>query len=166
MVRINTTYEDAIYTWLVNVTGETVTWAEQDVNRPTLPYVTANITGYGVSEGYPAQVSNGDDTFTKQLKKTLTVSINAYGETSGNIIDLVTDSIYNNTELALLKTAGLFFRSISDPIPLAQVVETKWEQRWQVDVVFAYAKDITTNIGYIDRVSGDIMDEDFDTNNY
>jgi len=166
MTRINATYEAAIYNWLVAATSKTVVWAEQDVNRPSLPYVSANITSYGASEGYPAQSSDGGDTFTKHVKKTLTVSISAYGETSGDIIDLITDSVYNDTLLASLKTAGLYFRSLGDPIPLAQVIETKWEQRWQVDITFGYAKDITSNIGYIDRVSGTIINNEFDTNNY
>ena len=165
MARINATFEAAIIAWLESVSGLTVVWAEQDANRPALPYVTANITGYGASEGFPAQVNNGNDSYTQYIKKVLTVSVNAYGETNGNIIDLITDSVYNSTLLASLKTAGLYFRSISDPIPLAQVVETKWEQRWQVDVIFAYSKDIVFTPGYIDRVSGTIFDNNFDTNN-
>ena len=166
MVRINTTYESAIYAWLVNATSQTVVWAEQDVNRPSRPYVSANITSYGISEGFPARSSDGDDNFTKHLKKLLNVSVGTYGETSAIIIDNVVNSVYNDTEIGLLKTAGLYFRTISDPIPLAQVIEGEWEQRWSVDVTFAYATDITSDVGYIDRVSGTILTNEFDTNNY
>ena len=165
--RINPTFEAAIIAWLASASGVTVAWAEQDDElRPALPYVTANITSYGASEGFPSRISNGDDTFTKQIKKTLNVSVSAYGEESGVLIDLITDSVYNDILIDALKTAGLYFRTMGDPIPLAQIIETKWEQRWQLDVVFAYAKDITSNIGYIDRVSGTIQGNDFDTNNY
>ena len=166
MSRINTTYEAAIYNWLTSVTSLSVVWAEQDINRPSLPYVTANITNYGQSEGFPAQTSNGNDNFTKHIKKLLTVSVNVYGETSANIIDLISDSVFNDIQISSLKTAGLYFRAIENPIPLAQVVEGLWEQRWQIDIIFAYAKDIVHSPGYIDRVSGEIMEEDFDTNNY
>ena len=164
--RINSTFEAAIIAWLASASGVTVAWAEQaDELRPALPYVTANITGYGASEGFPAKVSNGDDTYTLEIKKTLNVSISAFGENSGVLIDLVTDSYYSESEIALLQEAGLYLRAMSDPIPLAEIIEGEWEQRWAVDITFAYAKDITTTIGYVDRVSGTIFDNNFDTNN-
>jgi len=158
-------FEDAIGVFLSNITSGTVVRAQQNISSPALPYTTLNILSYGENEGYPAQTSNGDDTFTQHIKKLLTVSISTYGDTAAALIDLITDGIYDADELDLLKEAGLYFRTISSPIPLAIVIDGKWEQRYVVDITFGYAKDIINNLGYIDRVSGTFNSNDFDTNN-
>lgn len=166
MVRINSTYENAIYTFISNITSATTVWMQQDVKSPSLPYVGMNITSFGITDGYPSQTSDGDDNFTKHLKKTMIVSISTYGDTAATLADLITDGFYNQTEIDLLKDAGLYLRAISDPIPLAIVIDGVWEQRYSLDITLGYEKDITTNIGYIDRASGTILDKPFDTNDY
>jgi len=158
------TYEDAIGTFLINITGQTVVLAEQDILSPSLPYVAFNVISFGITEGYPSRTSDGDDNFTKHLKKLMTVSISSYGSTAGDIIDSVSDGFYNQVQIDLLKESGLYLRAISDPIPLSIHIDGKWEQRYALDITLGYAKDITSNIGYIDRASGAILDKDFDTN--
>ena len=160
---LSTTTEAYIWKHQSGRDGLIIIFAEQSKKRPTSAYCSINILVAGNKETEGMTTYDTDDTWTTDIKKTLTVSINIYAD---NLFMRYMSDLFDSVELdnikAYLRANKLFHRSISGPNNLTNLENTAFRKRVQADFVFAYGEDTTENIKEIRRVSGTINNLDFD----
>lgn len=173
MARFNSTFENALIAWVKAALGSsfTVFWDKQDFPTPSIPYATIGYLSAGNIENLtPDKINNNDvaKTTTLLTYETLTISVNVF-DNSNDYLNKISklkrsffDSVINNN----LNKAGLYYRNASNTTDLSELQETSYEFRAQADFVFAYTNSSTeTDSGYITRVSGEVLDIDFDADN-
>jgi hypothetical protein len=168
MARFNSTYENAFVAWVKFVLGSTFTvlWDKQDIATPEMPYALLSyLTAGNIENATTTRIFNNDKSTTLVTHETLTLSVNIF-DNSGDYLNKITKlkrSFSDDIVLQTFHLAGLSCRDFSATQDLSALQETSYEFRAQSDFVFAYAIETAEkDTGYIDRVSGEILDIDFD----
>ena len=136
---------------------------KQETTRPTLPYGTIKIRSIHDDVIPYHEDDESSETRTYYHKGHIDLSLNVYGDS--DIFDkmyTVKRSIRLNHIKLQLVADGLFYRSQGDALDLSELVSSKFELRCQNDFRFGFALTFTEEIPYATRVSGTILDVDFD----
>jgi hypothetical protein len=158
--------QDAIYNWFVSTTEVKAVWAEQEGPRLERPYAMLKlITGPVKTNGMDQLSYLSGDKFELRGDRTVTCSINVMGSGAHDIAALARDSLDDPTIVDQLSEKGLAVWDEGDVRDLTQKLETHWETRAQLDVVFAFASSYETNTGWIEKVEleGDYGDVETNT---
>jgi hypothetical protein len=167
MARFNSTFENAFVAWVKSVLGSSfvVFWDKQEVDTPTTAYcLLSYLTAGNIENSTPTRIFNDDKTTTLITHETLTLSVNVYDNSSDylNKIAQLKRSFFDDIVLQTFHIAGLSCRDFSATQDLSELQETSFEFRAQSDFTFSYAVETTEkDTGYIDRVSGNILDNAF-----
>lgn len=152
----------AVYEWLTQVLGIPVIEAHQAARRPSKPYACFMI---GVERRVGArdewQGLDDDEVASWGGMRVVTVGIQVFGpEALQKIrnaeISLNTQGVlaqfYHDHQIAVVRTEPI--------LNLTQLLETEWEERGQMDVIFAYSVNYTEAIPRIQTVeiSGKVDD--------
>jgi hypothetical protein len=168
MARFNSTFENAFVAWIKSVLGSSfvVLWDKQEVETPTTTYALLSyLTAGNIEDSTTNRVFNDDKSSTIITHETLTLSVNVYDNSSDylNKISQLKRSFFDDIVLQTFHIAGLSCRNFSATQDLSELQETSYEFRAQSDFIFAYAVETTEkDTGYMTRVSGDILDTNFD----
>lgn len=163
MQRISTEHEDAIHEWASAVlTGMAVIWGSEDGKRPSPSFATLNIISGPTPIGKADEEYVEEDTYTYTIRKVFTLSVQTYGPDALIRCNDIVDSLMLPTKLALLQDAGFGVWGNSEPIDITEFMDTKHEGRAVVDIILAYAVQITDAPGEIQYVGieGEINDHE------
>ena len=150
-----TNIEDALVTWVEDVSGLTAVIAHPNARRPETPYVLINIiqsTPIGIEEHEDAllvddsidiEYSNVDDIF---------VSINTYYAGAYQLATKLKDSLARVTITDDLFAAGLGYSRATTVNDIPEEIDKKWEQRGQFDCFFFTRSLDSENIETIQKV--------------
>jgi len=128
--------------WVRSVTGfdaNHVIWANQDVTKPSKPYVTLRTTAFsttGVAAVYEPNTSGVGKVLTHNE---FTLSIRFYGNESNDPIEnlmALRDSLCYQEKYAILQTAAIVFvKELMGPTDISAVTDGNFESRGALDLM-------------------------------
>ncbi len=141
--------------WIVRSTSlldSTVVFNDQASPRPDKPYISMKIIsnvdiGQGLARG--SIDSNGDASFVGT--KEFTLSIQHYGVDSMNTLSTLKDSLDDDAELQTLRDNNLIFVEQLLFTDITALLETEWEERAQLDLLFRATSTSNHQVGIIER---------------
>lgn len=140
MQRLTTTRENAIQAWASSVlTGMSVIWDKGDGKRPAPPFATLNVIAGPMPLDKADEIWTSRDTFAIVIRKSFTLSIQAFGEDALIRCNDIVDSLLMPTRLAILQDAGFGVWGTTAPMDITEFMDTKYEGRAVVDIILAYA---------------------------
>lgn len=149
--------------WLQETIYKTVIFAEQASPRPSkLPYGIIRIDSIDILGGQdwvkPADAS-GNQVVTGDRE--VTANIEIYGPGAHNLMETAQLSLGRPTvQENLWVTYGISIVDIEPIVNLNEVLETEWEERAQMNIMFYYRIQTTDEVGLIEQV--EINDEIID----
>ena len=135
--------------------------ANQELDRPTLPYGTFKIQSMHL-DGEPYEYKD-TDTITYLYKGSMVIRVNVYADSEYlNYMYKIKGSVHQRYIKELLVADGLFYRTQTDCIDLTDLVDSKRELRCQTEFTFGFAVNVEEDVDYVQRVSGTIFGNNFD----
>ena len=148
-----------LYDWAVGAVpvGMPVIYYNPNAPRPTVPYVTLylnSITAVNQDYSYP----NADSMGVINMKgdRNFTLQVQAYGGEPLNVLENMRSSLQKVTILDALRTAGIAFYQSLTITDITELVDSKFERRAQMDILFGIGQTYTDNPGYFNTV---VVDE-------
>lgn len=128
----------AVYNWFRNQSGVTVIWADQASPRPPRPYATLKIISGTVKLGGQDNLRMDPVTgaFLLNGPRKITVSCNVFGEEAVDILTGVRDSLDDPGVIDDLDAHGLSVSEDGNVQDMTEALETHFESRAQMDVIF------------------------------
>jgi hypothetical protein len=137
------------------LTDARVIWANQDAPRPKTPYITVNdrlalaAVGLDDEERWP-QTTPGVVEHVGWRR--MTVSINAYGPGAFGLLEGARDGLRQDVAIRqAIADAGMGVIDAGDPRDMAEVLDTRWEERAQMDSIFMVSSRSTEDVGWFDH---------------
>lgn len=135
----NTAIENALITWANAQTGTAVIISDQSKPRPTTAYITIEIPAF-LPVGTAGKEETAQPTDLVKIESSTTfdilVSLNFYRAGAFTNASILRDSFESVSVIETLEAAGLFFISTSDIRHIPDVVNKKFEERYQMDASF------------------------------
>jgi len=151
--RFDNAKELAIWTWASTSSGITAIWDKPGEPRPTLPYITLN-----VSPSRPiAKVDTEylqQDTYRYNFKKEITLTVNVIADNQHILIaEKLIDSLEIPVYRAILRQGGLAIWRASPAIDISELIDTDFENRAEFDVILSYNESSEQIPGEVDDVT-------------
>jgi len=148
------TVKTNLYTWAISVVPALtpVIFANENSPRPALPYVTLYLTSLvQIGEDWTPKPDNaggaemvGDREFTLQIQ--------CYGGDPITILENVRSSLQKQSVLDTLRANGIVFVNHFPISDVTQLLDTEYEARGTMDVLFRIAQLNTDDLGKIETV--------------
>lgn len=152
-------YKSAIYVWanaVLNGDGQGVTvfWGEPNGPRAPNPSVRLKLITGPAMIGMDELRQDDEDppNFSIVGPRTMTLSITAYGDLAAQMISDLQTSVSDPSKVATMDAAGVGVLSFGPPRDLTELLETKFEQRHQVDANLIVMEEVTSKPGTIESV--------------
>lgn len=147
-------FKTAIYNWFKKQSDITVIWADQASPRPARPYGSLKVISGPVKLG--GQDNLRQDPVTGALllngPRQITVSMNVYGEEAMDILSTVRDSLDDPSVIDELDAQGLSVSEDGSVQNLTEALETHFETRAQMDVIFMLQEERATAVGTVTKI--------------
>lgn len=145
----------AIYDWLRMVVDSSVAIIEGQQNAPRpegtyLEYLTGDIIRQGT--GDEMRFEQGDDKFVVHGQRRLPVTVEAIGPDAFSLISDVQNSLGRPTVRQFLRDKGLSVQDEGNVTDVTKFLETEFEQRAQLQVIFGYKTLTDEDPGRIEKV--------------
>lgn len=176
--RLSEVSEKAIEDFIVASSGfpiNKVIWDKQSIfgatkaKKPSLPYLTLNISGGPSLQGTPELSYKELDTYEKTFRRAFTITINVYSNL-GWLSDAqkISDSIHLDSKRIILTTAGVSVLDSGPALDISELLDTKFEGRATVDLFMSDCVVREEVIGEVAKVGitgtiGDIEDPALET---
>lgn len=152
------TVKTNIYNWVVaNIPmGMPVTMYYENAPRPTAPYVTINLASINQIgwDWTPNPTDNAGDVDIVGDRE-FTIQLQAYGGDPFTILENLRTSLQKQGVLDTLRLVGIVYVSWMPLIDLTELIDTRFEKRAQMDVLFRIAQDATEALGTIATVEAE-----------
>ena len=143
--RLDETKEKAIFDFIVAASGLAgagqVIWDKQDVAgprkavKPSLDYITMNISAGPSSLGVPELVYKELDTYERPFRRAFTLTVNVYSNLGWiSLASKIADSKDLDSKRAILRLAGISILNHGDILDISELLDTKHEGRATVDL--------------------------------
>lgn len=150
-----TTVKLNLYQWAVTVVpmGMPVIWYEPNAPRPSVPYVTLYLTSV-VTTNQDWSAADADSTGTIDMKgdRQFTLQVQAYGGEPLTVLENIRTSLQKQTVLDTLRANGIAFYQALSIADITELVDSQFERRATLDVLFAIAQIYTDTPGYFDEI--------------
>lgn len=148
--------------------GVKVIFANQNAPRPDFSYVTILVTSKQQKEhaSYNCSGETGIN-FESTNDQDCSVSIQAFGSDAFSIIEDLRDSLSKRNILQDLREAGIVFVRVASGVnDLSSAVQSRFEERAGMDIMFRIAVTVTEDTEIIESVEGlgSINGEDYQVN--
>jgi len=176
--RLSETTEKAIFDFILAASGfdnGQIIWDKQSVAgsrkavKPTLGYITLNISAGPSSQGTPELKYKELDTYEKPFRRAFTLTVNVISNL-GWLSDAqkIADSIYLDGKRAILTAAGVSVLDTGPVLDISELLDTKYEGRATVDLFMSDCIVREEVIGEVAKVGitgtiGDIEDPALET---
>ena len=152
-------FRESIFDWASSESGLRTIWERPNEARPRLPYVSLNIlTGPVVQGGQQeTRFSVADDEFSVNALITFTISVRAYGDrVDDDPLQVLTNlqlSLGKNEVLESFREDVIAIWDEGDVENIPELLETGFEERANMDVLFAASHSVLTDPGQIEKVA-------------
>ena len=170
--RLDKAKEDAIHDWVMaamSLEANKVIWDRPPAPRPDPPYALLNILSGPQQVGEAEERYKELDTFVYAMRWTFTFTVGIYGG-DGYLAQIanLAKSLTKPSARATLRQAGLAVWGSEPPVDLSALLDTQFEDRAAVDILFAYGEAVEDNaVGEIQKVrftgQDGLIDETIDT---
>lgn len=163
--RLDETKEKACWDFVVGATSistpsKKVIWDKQDVvaprnaKKPALEYITLNISAGPTLIGPPEFNYKEDDTFTYNMRRQFTLTINVFANEGWlRLAQVIKEALHLPTKRSVLRQGGLAQDGIpSDVLDVSALLDTKHEGRATFDLPLAYNEEVDDIPGEIRKV--------------
>ncbi len=143
-----------------------IMWAEQNAPRPgdgvdiTKSHITLRL-GAGARVGQDfVDTPNVSGIANVIGNRDLTLSVQAFGPGARQELEDIRSSLSRPTIQDLLRAGDIVYRDAFPVQNVAALLESSYEERASLDVLFGTHEELTDDLGYIDTVngSGDLKD--------
>lgn len=165
-----TAIENALHTWVTDATGVSAIHQYPNAPRPAKPYIAIEIAGLEQAGGpdYLGQpVDQGGGTYEAELggNREITVQLQSFADTKGQAANLLNQAANALAEPPvrekLAADAGLAFVDRLGESAIPGELDTRWEDRYSLDLLFRVGDARTVDLGHIDstEVTGTVNDQ-------
>jgi hypothetical protein len=148
------TVQTALYNWAVaNLpSGMPVIFYYANAPRPTVSYVTLNIQSVvAVNQDWTDSSTDVNGVVNMKGDRQFTLSIQAYGGDTLTTLENLRTSLQKQTVLDTLRANGIVFYQSLTINDITALVDSRYESRAQLDVLFGIGQVYTDAPGYFDR---------------
>lgn len=137
-------------------TGLTTIILEQSSPQPSAPYIAIKIISGPTSVGQDElRYDNSLDSFILEGQRVFTLSIQSYGKggiqaLSDFLLRLNTPSVGDK-----LKNIGVGITNFPSVTNLSSFLDTTFEERGSIDIIFSAVDDLAVDTAWIERVAGE-----------
>jgi len=132
--------ENKLHAWAKNISGREAIWENQTAPQPVPPYISLKITNVS-KDGYDDVRYKDDKHYLCGLRR-ITLSVQVYGQNSLTILTKLKDSLEMQDIESDLKTVGLGTIEATDILDTTVLIDTVWEGRHSMDVMFNLASNV------------------------
>lgn len=130
-----------------------VTMYYENAPRPAYDYVTINITNYAqIGQDYTPRPTDDDGDVEQVGDREFTVQLQAYGGNVFDILETLRYSLQKQTVLDTLRADGIVFVQQFPIQDITELVNTQFEKRATMDIVFRMGQTYDDVLGSIDTV--------------
>lgn len=144
-----------LYQWAVTVVpmGMPVIFFEPNAPRPTVPYVSLYLNSI-VSVNQDWTEAEADSTGTVDMKgdRQFTLQVQGYGGDPLTVLENIRTSLQKQTVLDNLRANGIAFYQSLNIADITDLVDSLFERRAQLDILFGIAQIYTDTPGYFDEI--------------
>lgn len=154
-----TELQNAIYDWVsANTTGTNrILWRNQNVSRPEVPFIDMSINPISKeAHDFVFKPEDGQDADVKGNRR-FTLNIQHFGQGGYDRLNGLRNSLETTAGREKLTDAGISFIDDDGILDLSELVDTRFEPRYSMDLFFYFMEIYTTDTGQIDtvKVGGD-----------
>lgn len=161
------TVKIALYNWAVSQvpSGMPVIWWQPNAPRPVVsgvnvPYVTLFLSSVtAVNQDWSSSEADISGIINMKGDRQFTVSVEAYGADPLTLLENIRTSLQKQTVLDMLRVGGIAFYASLTINDLTDLVDSQFERRAQLDILFGIAQIYTDNPGYFDEIEVDAVVE-------
>lgn len=141
-----------LYTWMQRETGITIIFAEQSKQRPELPYGSIKFVNPAQRVGSRDEIVIRGQTSKVVGQRTALASLNIYGKRANDIMSQLLLSLDRPDVIDMFAEAGMSHIGEEGPRDLTELMETKYQERSQMDLTIGYAEEQDAKLGFIEKV--------------
>lgn len=144
-----------LYAWANDNTpvNVPVIWYTPNAPRPVLDYVTLNINSVNqIGWDYVPRPTLSSGEVTQVGDREFTLSVQAYGGDVMTVLNNLRSSLQKDSALDTLRSNGIVFVSWFQINNITELVDSRFEQRASMDVLFRIADTYSDTLGTIAQV--------------
>lgn len=152
--------KDDIFDWVDSLTASTIIWAEQMASQPAPPYITLKIISGPVKLGDELRFNTSNDKFFTAGLRQFTLSIQGFGTNALQDLTDILGALDDPDVFEDLKDKSLALVSTPSIIDLTQLLDTVFEERAALDLIFTTPdnRELTTTYISTVNITGDFDD--------
>ena len=144
-----------LHQWLVTVVpmGMPVIFYEPNAPRPTVAYVTLYLNSVvAINQDWTAPDANNSGVVDMKGDRQFTLQVQAYGGDPLTVLENVRTSLQKTTVLDTLRANGIAFFASLNIGDITELVDSKFERRATLDILFGIGQIYTDTPGYFDEI--------------
>ena len=149
------TVKNNLYAWAITVvpSGMPVIYWQPNAPRPSVPYVTLFLTSVvAVNQDWSAADADNTGTIDMKGDRQFTLQVQAYGADPLTVLENIRTSLQKQTVLDTLRANGIAFYQSLTINDITELVDSQFERRAQLDILFGIAQIYTDTPGYFDEI--------------
>lgn len=149
------TVRQNLYAWAITVVpmGMPVIFYEPNAPRPTVPYVTLYLnTITAVNQDWSAPDADNAGSIDMKGDRQFTLQVQAYGNDPLTVLENIRTSLQKQTVLDTLRANGIVFYQSLTINDITELVDSQFERRAQLDILFGIAQIYNDIPGYFSTI--------------
>jgi hypothetical protein len=150
-----TTVKLNLYQWMITVvpSGMPVIFWEPNAPNPSAPYVTMYLNSIvSVNQDWTAADADASGVVDMKGDRQFTLQVNAYGGDPLTVLENIRTSLQKQTVLDTLRANGIAFYQAVNIADITELVDSQWERRGSLDILFGIGQIYTDAPGYFDEL--------------
>jgi hypothetical protein len=148
-------FQLAVYDWFSKQSGIQTIWQQESGPRPPRPYATLRLNTGQVKIGGQDNLRQDPTTGVYSLNgpRRITVACNIYGDGALERLTKVRDSLDDPAVIDQLDASGIAVEDDGEPQNITEALESHFEDRALMDVIFLVQADRTTGATSVAKIS-------------
>lgn len=150
------TVKTNLYNWAVSVlpAGMPVIFWEPNAPRPTVSYATLYLSSIlATGQDWTENEADANGIVDMKGDRQFTLSFQVYGGPSPlTVLENVRSSLQKQTVLDTLRANGIVFFQSLNILDITDLIDSRWEMRASMDILFGIGQTYTDNPGYFDHM--------------
>lgn len=144
-----------LYNWAILVvpSGTPVIFYEPNAPRPIVPYVTLYLNSVtAINQDWSSTEADSIGVINMKGDRQFTLQIQAYGNDPLTLLENIRTSLQKQTVLDNLRASGIAFYESLTINDISELVDSKYERRAQLDILFGLAQIYNDAPGYFSTI--------------
>ncbi len=150
------TVKTNLYSWAVSVlpSGMPVIFWEPNAPRPAVPYATLFLSSIvALNQDWTENDADASGIVDMKGDRQFTLSFQVYGGADPlTVLENVRSSLQKQTILDTLRANGIVFFQSLNIEDITDLIDSQWERRATMDILFGIGQTYTDNPGYFDHM--------------